>query len=54
MEDTLLIRMDEADWKLGYCKDDPVRPHLPLAWRATEGSRYEEVQRGAPGPRQGN
>ena len=37
MEDTLLIRMDGEDWKLGYCKDDPVRPHLPLAWRATQG-----------------
>ena len=34
-----LIPMDTSDWALGHCKDDPVRPHLPLAWRATNGRR---------------
>lgn len=33
----MLIQMDREDWKLGYCKDDPVRPHLPLAWRVQAG-----------------
>lgn len=25
------------DWRLGHCTDDPVRPHLPLAWRVSKG-----------------
>ena len=25
------------DWRLGHCTDDPVRPHLPLAWRVGAG-----------------
>ena len=33
----MLIRLDEEDWKLAHCKDDPVRPHLPLAWRTQQG-----------------
>ena len=33
----MLVRLDTDDWKLGYCRDDPVRPHLPLAWRASAG-----------------
>ena len=26
-----------TDWILSHCKDDPVRPHLPLAWRVSKG-----------------
>ena len=33
----MLIKLDTDDWKLGYCKDDPVRPHLPLSWRVQAG-----------------
>ena len=33
----MLIKMDDEDWKLAHCKDDPVRPHLPLAWRTQSG-----------------
>tara|TARA_B100000212_G_scaffold290055_1_gene231443 strand:- start:86 stop:538 length:453 start_codon:yes stop_codon:yes gene_type:complete len=33
----MLIRLDTDDWKLGYCKDDPVRPHLSLSWRVQSG-----------------
>ena len=32
----MLVNMN-TDWKLAYCKDDPVRPHLPLAWRVADG-----------------
>ena len=33
----MLVKLDSDDWKLGYCKDDPVRPHLPLSWRVQAG-----------------
>ena len=33
----MLIRLDTDDWKLGHCKDDPVRPHLSLSWRVQSG-----------------
>tara|TARA_B100002019_G_scaffold284260_1_gene291698 strand:+ start:629 stop:1081 length:453 start_codon:yes stop_codon:yes gene_type:complete len=33
----MLVKLDTDDWKLGYCKDDPVRPHLPLSWRVQAG-----------------
>ena len=33
----MLIKLDTDDWKLGYCKDDPVRPHLSLSWRVQSG-----------------
>ena len=35
--DVLLKRMDQEDWSLGYCRDDPVRPHISLAWRTQKG-----------------
>lgn len=25
------------DWKLGYVKDDPVRPHISPSWRVSNG-----------------
>tara|TARA_B100001287_G_scaffold241229_1_gene216069 strand:+ start:1553 stop:1993 length:441 start_codon:yes stop_codon:yes gene_type:complete len=37
--------MDDVDWKLGHCKDDPVRPHLPLAWRAQKGREVWGLER---------
>ena len=40
----MLIRLDETDWGLGHCKDDPVRPHLPLAWRAQSGGEVYALQ----------
>ena len=40
----MLIRLDETDWGLGHCKDDPVRPHLPLAWRAQSGREVYALQ----------
>ena len=33
----MLIKLDTDDWLLGHCKDDPVRPHLPLSWRVQSG-----------------
>ena len=35
METHLVLIND--DWKLGHVRDDPVRPHLPMAWRTTHG-----------------
>ena len=32
----MLTSVTTDNW-LGYCKDDPVRPHLPLPWRITSG-----------------
>ena len=26
-----------SDWQLGHIHDDPVRPHLPMAWRVSNG-----------------
>lgn len=31
-----LVKIENDNW-LGYCKDDPVRPHLPLFWRVQDG-----------------
>jgi hypothetical protein len=38
MENSLneLVKIETDSW-LGYCKDDPVRPHLPLHWRIQDG-----------------
>ena len=38
MENSLnkLVKIETDSW-LGYCKDDPVRPHLPLYWRIQDG-----------------
>ena len=50
----------ESDLWLGYCKDDPVRPHLPIAWRVSNGREVyglfedqyaEEAQVDCEGPR---
>lgn len=38
-----LILLDN-DWLLGHCKDDPVRPHLPLAWRTNAGREVYGLQ----------
>ena len=32
----MLVKVEQDLW-LGHCKDDPVRPHLPLAWRIKQG-----------------
>lgn len=32
----MLVKVEQDLW-LGHCKDDPVRPHLPLAWRVKQG-----------------
>jgi len=32
----VLISVQDDLW-LGHCKDDPVRPHIPLAWRIQNG-----------------
>lgn len=31
-----LVKIDD-DWRLGACKDDPVRAHIPLNFRVTNG-----------------
>jgi len=38
-----LINLD-TDWLLGHCADDPVRPHLPLAWRTQNGREVYGLQ----------
>lgn len=38
-----LIQLDN-DWLLGHCTDDPVRPHLPLAWRTNAGREVYGLQ----------
>lgn len=38
-----LIKLDN-DWLLGHCTDDPVRPHLPLAWRTNAGREVYGLQ----------
>lgn len=45
----MLIRV-ESDWLLGYVKDDPVRPHLPAAWRIRDGREVYALM-GDNGPR---
>jgi len=32
-----VLKIINDDWSLGYVKDDPVRPHLPMHWRVTNG-----------------
>jgi hypothetical protein len=32
-----MLKIVNDDWTLGYVKDDPVRPHLPMAWRTRDG-----------------
>jgi len=32
-----VLRLANDDWTLGHVKDDPVRPHLPMTWRVTNG-----------------
>ena len=32
----MLVSVQDDLW-LGHCKDDPVRPHIPLAWRIQNG-----------------
>ena len=39
-----LIKLNHSDWLMGYCKDDPVRPHLNLAWRAANGREVYALQ----------
>lgn len=38
-----LILLDN-DWLLGHCVDDPVRPHLSLAWRVAPGREVYGLQ----------
>ena len=39
-----LIKLNHSDWLLGHCKDDPVRPHLQLAWRVQDGREVYALQ----------
>ena len=39
-----LIKLNHSDWLLGHCKDDPVRPHLQLAWRVQNGREVYALQ----------
>jgi len=32
-----MLKLVNDDWTLGYVKDDPVRPHLPMHWRTVNG-----------------
>ena len=32
-----MLKLINDDWTLGYVKDDPVRPHLSMRWRITDG-----------------
>ena len=32
-----MLKNVNDDWTLGYVKDDPVRPHLPMTWRTSDG-----------------
>ena len=32
-----MLKSVKSDLWLSYCKDDPVRPHLPLPWRINKG-----------------
>lgn len=32
-----MIKRITDDWLLGYVKDDPVRPHIPMSWRVSKG-----------------
>jgi len=32
-----MLKLVNDDWTLGYVKDDPVRPHIPTAWRVSNG-----------------
>ena len=39
-----LIKLNHSDWLLAHCKDDPVRPHLQLAWRVQDGREVYALQ----------
>lgn len=32
-----MLRLANDDWTLGIVRDDPVRGHLPMHWRVTDG-----------------
>ena len=32
-----MLKILNTDWQLGHVRDDPVRPHLPMAWRISNG-----------------
>lgn len=32
-----MLKLANDDWTLGHVRDDPVRPHLPMAWRVSNG-----------------
>ena len=32
-----MLKLVNDDWTLGYVKDDPVRPHIPMPWRVSNG-----------------
>ena len=39
-----MLKLINTDWELGYIKDDPVRPHLPMHWRVTNGREVYGLQ----------
>jgi len=46
-----MLKIVSDDWSLGYVKDDPVRPHIPLAWRISNGREVyilEDEQTSSP------
>lgn len=46
-----MLKLVNDDWTLGLVKDDPVRPHLPMHWRITNGREVytlEDDEAGIP------
>lgn len=46
-----MLRLVKDDWTLGYVKDDPVRPHISIPWRISNGREVytlEDDEAGTP------
>lgn len=44
-----MLKLINDDWTIGYVRDDPVRPHLPMTWRITDGREVYLLEDGDAG-----
>lgn len=46
-----MLKIINDDWTLGLVKDDPVRPHLPMSWRISNGREVYTLENDDGEPR---
>lgn len=46
-----MLKLVNDDWTLGLVKDDPVRPHLPMSWRISNGREVYVLENDDSTPR---